>query len=689
MPGDKILSGELPDKDHQGRIIGSDDAAVTSQPGAATVQASTLAERIALSTESGGPDQLQEDFDDEDGDWKIINSPDPFTILYLDYRQYNFITPEVVKKNYSLLEKFWKSKYEIMNTGGNRIAFKSKYGDGTIENSLVTIKRAFDKIGTSEGIQRYFTELNNARLKKGEEGLKDSIEHMMLDGSADKAEIQLCFERGLKYDLGIEESADIITKKLEALGFNPYGNVSGNKLSEKLLSVDSWMTEKKIVEAETTRRERESLRIQILPGKYASSIEDIGTILFNDPDEAKQIIKEDLLKQVIAQKDMVLAREISSISNNSKDLNAAFFQIVFKLNRSLPFPFIDQQKAKNIQELTSMIFENEQSLKAGKDDLKKGYIENWLKETDKATHAKLISIRDSSENFDQAFLATLYSFNPTLPYRFGGNILIKNIYELSVEINNNSNNWNAGKTELYNGSILTWLQYTGSFEIVKRWNAVKDNFTSQDVGLEEFLHILNEKTPYSKITTPLTVIAYPKIQSGKVNETTINFSLENRGYTEAVFSFSKDIPGITLTEKKLAFTAAAGQINRSVTLGIYSSVLRKGVEYNTELIVSTSAHQQIKIPVSFKIVFPKNAFIIEILKYAAIFSALFIFIRAILSSTHNGWLRADYNYFLTFDQAFYYNSEFSLFGGAFFLFISCLAVGIYFLIKYLNKNGTK
>ena len=652
------------------------------------MQASSLSltERITLSTESGGLDHLNEDFDDENGDWKIINSSNPFTILYLDYKLYKFISPEIVRKNYLLLEKFWKSKYEIMNTGGNRIAFKTKYGDGTIENCLITLKRAFEKIGSSEGIERYFTELNNARLQKGEDGLKDSIEHMMLDGSADRAEIQLCFERGLKYDLSKEESAVIINKKLESQDFRPYGNVSGNNLAEKLLSVDSWMTEKKILEAEKIKRERESLRIQILPGKYASTIEEIGTILFNDPGEAKQIIKEDLLKQVIAQKDIVLAREISNISSNSKNLDSAFFQIVFKLNHSLPFPFINQQQAKNIQELTSMIFENDQSLRAGREELKKGHIETWLKETDKLSHAKLISIRDQAENFDQAFLAMLYSFNPSLPYRFAGNIFVKNIYELSVEINNSSHNWNAGKSELYNGSICTWLQSTGGFEFVKTWNAKKNNFASEDIGLEAFLHILNEKTPYSQISTPLTVIEYPGIQSGKIIGTTINFTLENRGFTEARFSFSKDIPGVSVSEKWLIFNAASGQINRSLSLSINSTVLLKGVDYNTSLIVSTSANQQIKIPISFKIVFPRNAFILEIAKYSVIFAAFFVFIRFILSSTHHGWLSADYNYFLTSEQAFFYQSDFSLFGWTFFLFISCVGAGIYFLIKYLFKN---
>lgn len=690
MSEDKILAGESSDQSNESFVIGTDRGSSKLQTAnGKALSTGSLTDRIVLVTESGGFKTLPEDFDDENGDWKVINSSNPFEVLYLDYKQYKFISPEIVKNQFAFLEKFWKSKYEIMNTGGNRIAFKSKYGEGTIENCLTNIKRAFDKIQSSEGIQRYFTELNNARLQKGEEALKDSIEHMMLDGSADRAEIQLCFERGIKYELTNEETALILNKRLELGNFKPYGNVSGSTLVEKLLSIDSWMTAEKITEAETIKREKDSLKIQILPGKYATTIAEVGTILFNDPVEAKEIIKEDLLKQVIAQKDIVLAREISTISKSCKDLNSAFLQIVYKLNNSLPFPFVNQQKAKNILELTSMIFENDQTLKSGKDDLKKGYIENWLKETDKQAHTKLISIRDTAENFEQAFLAMLYSFNPSLPYRFASNILVKNVNELSVEIQKNSNNWNGGKTELYNGSIITWLQNTGHVDIVNKWENLKNNFKSKDIGLEEFIHILNSQTEYSKINTDITTIDYPVIQSGKIIQTVINLSLKNRGYSAVSFSFSKELPGVYLSEKNMDFNAAADQNMRSFSLSINSALLLKGVDYNTSIIINTSANQKLEIPVSFRIVFPKNAFILESLKYAGIVSAFFVLVRLIISSGYPDWLNTNFNFFLQYNSGFGYTSNFSIFGWSFFLFLACIITGIYFLTKYLSKDVNK
>ena len=689
MLGDKILAGDSSEKPQQNFVIGSDGTPPTDKPVPKEVKKLSLAERISLSTENGGLNELPEDFDDEHGDWKIVNSANPFENLYLDYKQYKFITPEIVKQNYNLLEKFWKSKFEIMNTGGNRVAFKSKYGDGVVEKSLTICKRAYDKISSTEGIERYFAEINNARIQQGAERLKDNIEQMLRDGSADSTEIVFCFETGVKYNLDKEEIAEIIQKRLDADGFKPYGSVSGNSISEKLLSVESWMTPLKLAEAEALKREKESLKIQIFPGKYAATIEDIGTILFNDPVEAKEIIKDNLLKPAIAQKDIVLAREVGSITDNSKDINGAFFQIIYKLNHTLPFPFAGKQNAKNIQELTTFIFENEQSLKTGKEDLKRGYIENWLKETDKQAHAKLISIRDTAENLDQAFLAMLYSFNPILPYRFAGNIFLKNRTELANEINKNANTWNIGKAELYNGFINTWLQNTGEFELVKNWNKIKGTVPSEDVGLEEFLYILDEKTEKPVLKTSLSRIDYPAIQSGKVIVTDIDINLNNRGYTIANLSFSKDLPGVSLSAKRVFFNAATKDTNGTVKLSIDSLQLLKGIDYSTSILIKTTAQQTIEIPLTFKVIFPKNAFIFQIAMYAVFFAAFFVLIRYLISPVYKGWLTDKFNFFLSMDEATYYKSAFSPWGWIFFLFIAGMGTAIYFLIKYLSKNLSK
>ena len=445
MSDKKVISGEARGKSDSGTVIGN-EIVFNILPEILSQTSSTLNNRISMSTESGGLKSVPIGFDDLEGDWVVINSKNPFEVLYLDYKQYKFLSPDVVKENYRILESFWKEKVGLMNTGGNRVAFKNKYGDGTIESSLLRVKRAFEKISTDSGIQQYYLEINNERLKNGEESLKETIEDMLLDGVADRDEIEARLTRGLKYDLSQEETAIIVKKHIDVRNFKPYGRIEGDTVVKQLLSVN-WMTQEKIEEADKLKRERESLKIQILPGKYASTIEEIGTILFEDPIEAKEIIKEDLLKQVIAQKDMVLAREIGKLSKGVKNIEGAYLEVVYKLNHSLPYRFNGKQLVKRIEDLCKIIFENGQTLKSGKEDFKKGYIEIWLRETNKVAYEKFVKIRDTAENFELAFLEFLHSFNTQLPYRFAGKYLINSTHELCEQINKSKEDWEVGKVD--------------------------------------------------------------------------------------------------------------------------------------------------------------------------------------------------------------------------------------------------
>lgn len=680
MSDEKILSGEQTEKQALDAIIAGNE--VNGSGITEVKEITTLKERIAKITESGGLKQLPDGFDEQGGDWVVINSINPFEVLYLDYKQYKFIKPEFVKNNYEILEKFWKEKVGIMNTGGNRVAFKNKYGDGTVENSLTKLKRAFEKINTEKGIEQYYIEINNERLRKGEENLKESIEDMMVDGVADKEEILLRLKRGLQYDLAHDETAFIIKKAIDAANFKPYGTVSGNTLLEQLLSVDHWMTKQKIDEAERLKKEQESLKIQILPGKYASSIEEIGSILFNDPKEATEIIKEDLLKQVIAQKDVVLAREVGSLSKDLKNIEAAYLKIIYKLNRNLPYRFSGQMIAKSVQELCVLIFENEKSIKLGQEHLKKGYIEIWLKETNKKAYEKFITIRDTSENFEIAFYEFLYSFNKTLPYRFAGKYLIKTTSELFEHINKNIENWASAKTELFANLILVWLKNIGKLDIVDRWNKIKTNYIeNKDIGLEEFLHILEDKTAYARLTVDKKTVSIPKIQSGKIVTIDLLFTNETRGFSKGVLAFSKTLPGVSLSSNLIIHNAADGIKDVNISLKIDSNYLLKGVGYETIIQLNSTTKQKIDIPVSFKIVFPTNAFILETVKYAAIGSVFFALIRLLLSAIHIDWFNNYYNFFLDWESV--YNSwgkDFGAFGWIFLIFFACNSLGIFFLI---------
>ncbi|HZG24315.1 MAG TPA: hypothetical protein VEZ17_07040 [Chitinophagaceae bacterium] len=685
MSDERIIAGEQSEGSDSGRIL----AGESNSPGLAEPAAkeATLKDRVAASTRAGGLKQLPAGFDDPQGDWITINSSNPFELLYLDYRQYRFINPEMVLGNHSLLEKFWKEKLGTMMTGGNRVAFKNKYGEGTIENSLPKLKRALEKLKSPNGIEHYYAEINNARLRAGEEKLKDSIEHMMMDGSADRSEIRLCLERGLKYDLQEEETAKIVKHALDEANFSAYGQVTGETLAERLLSVDHWMTEAKTAEAERLRKERESLRIQILPGKYASGIEQIGNILFEDPREAKEIIREDLLKSVIAQKDVVLARVIAAISKDTKDLDAAYLRVIYTLNPLLPYRFAENQVAKTVEELCAMIFESPQTFKTGKEHLTKGYIEIWLKESNLHAYNILIRIRDTAASAHLALLQFIYTFCPALPYRFAGRYLVHNPSGLLAEITMNGENWEAAKTELMDGSIPVWLRTTGNAGLIQPWEVIKEKYEGRfDAALEEFLHLLDDKLPYGTLTVDRPALAFPAIESRRIVSAELIFSNETRGYVEGSFSWSKPIDGVSLSSEKLVINKVAGVSRYKLLVSISTALLVNGLAYETSIVLQTLSGQRIEIPVSFRVVFPKKGFFLEIARYAGMVSVFFVLTRLLLSQRYPDWLAFDFDFFLTWDMAFRHPEQFAVFGLTFFLFLLISAAGLFLLTRYFRKH---
>ncbi|MCD4736161.1 MAG: hypothetical protein K8R53_08970 [Bacteroidales bacterium] len=670
---EKTISSEIEKTQEKGSTIPGKDDIPSAHP--SEYEPGSLKERIAKTTAAGGLKELPPYFDNKEGDWRIIKSGNPFEALYLDYKQYNYITSEMAEGNYRILEKFWSERYRLISTGANRQKYEKKYGHKTVDDSISIIKKAYEKLRTDKQIIDYYKEVFSKEFEKGTNTLKLILRLIKSDGVVDQGEIRTVLEEAKNnqvFDLSEEDIAIIIFNSFEN-SFFPYDNKlrdkaieSGNTELEKLLSVDYWMLKEKIKEAEEQWERTQNLKIQILPDKYASTIEQIGEILFNDPQEAKNIIKEDLLKQSIAQKDIVLAREIGRISQNSKqDIHARYLEIIYKLKKDLPLRFPVDIIAKTTEELCEIILRDQQNLEYGKQYIKKGYIETWLRETNHENYQKFVKIRDAAENFELAFIEFLYTFNPSLPYRFANNIFVNSSAELCSVINQNLNNWKAGRKELYNKSIPVWLKTTGHEDIIEKWKKIEYITNEEDVGLERFLHLLESSLIQPHIQSKTTEIKFPRVQSGDIKDVDIEFVNESRGYICGDLSFSKNLDGITLSQHKIELNSTGELAKFLVNLRIDSKELPKGIMNKSTIFLKTSTDQQIEIPLSVKVVFPLNACLEKIGLYGIIFAAFFIIVRILLEAGAGSP---------------------GVYGWAFLIFISAFITGLIYFIKFLSKK---
>lgn len=692
MTNEKTISGESTINTSAAKITGSgeqitnptispDNSENTGDtfpepPKGPTLKEPTLKERITFSTKAGGLDKIPDGFDDPAGDWRVINSDNPFEVLYIDYRLINLITPTLAEKNYLALKAFWKQKSELLNTGANRIAFKNKYGDGTVEMSLEKLEKTWQKLNSSDGIKNYYNEINNRRIHLGEKKILEHIGTSLKKKRIESEDIDFCISKKQEYDLNENEIAEFIEKQIKQLNLKPYNQASGTSALERIRTGNKWMTEEQI-------GKEKGLRIEIFKGKYASTIEEIGRLLFENEPEAYDSIKEDIIKNPVAQKNMVLGREIGQITKSSLTIEQKYLNIIYKLNPKLPFRIKGDTVAQNVNELCGKLSKDE-FFGLGKLHLKKGNIEIWLKESDSnAYNNTFIKIRDTSPNIDIAYLEFLYAFNKTLPYRFNNRVNVNDPEELFEAICKNAESWNAGIDELFGEHIAVWLRAKQYTDILKEWNGIKNTYVSEkDSGLEAFLRILKPVAQKPEIKANITTILLPAIPQGETAATEIMFENTTRGYIKGIVSLKKPMNGVSISKPEVEINQIAGIKTDCLTLLIDTTQLMKGVKYENELEIKTSTKQTIIIPITFKIVFPKTKFILITAAFSAIFAAFFAHFRNFIARDLEieGWLS-----FESYQPTGYYQDIDPL-GVYGLLFILTILVSVFLLIRYLIKK---
>lgn len=642
-------------------------------------------ERISASTLTKGLKNLPTNFGDSDGDWKIIESDNLFEVLYLDHNQINSINPDIVKNNYEIIEKFWKEKKNLWESQTQTIRkrIEDLYNEKNLTNCLNKIQNAYRQLSTIQGITDYSERFKEKRLKEGQIKLDTLLKMMIKDGEADIGELEHVFDTGLKLDFSEEEIASVIKNFFDSNRLLPYGGKTfGNNLKEQLFSV-VWLNDERKILKEKEDEEKKKRGREIFDNVFAYSTEEIGEILFKNEGQAKEFIRDGLVINSIDYFSSAKAKQIIEINRQNIKEELKYLQIVYRLNPNLPFKF-NGKEYKNVNDLTLAFFEEPD---IAKKYIASGRIDVWLKETQKESHAKYKKILDIAENIDLIFLHFVYNFNPKLPFRFGGNIFVKTPEQLCEEINKNLNNWNAGKKELYDTSIFVWLNYIDQSAKVEKWKKMGHKFdNNEDLGLEEFLHIINNKYEYAKIKVNKTSISYPEIQSGDVMTMDVLVENETRGFTNVSLSFSLDISGVSKSTNSIVFNSAAGVFKSNFKVSIDTKNHLKGVKYKTNLILKSYTNQIIEIPISFEVVFPKKAFVFEITKFASIFSLFFIIIRLLFSTDYSDWILNNEKYYLGWSYLEIYYKDYLVFGWTFLLFTISISIGIYYLIKYLFSS---
>lgn len=202
-------------------------------------------ERLVAVTAAGGLTALPADFGDPQGDWTTVRFDSPFTILYLDGRQADQVTPEMTARHRELLQRFWQEKLRSMSQGAARLSILKKYGGPEESERLVRsypdiIERAYEQLATRGAI-----DATHRRIVAKTEAVvfarvDDKLDDFLVDGVLQPAEVEALLDFGEREGLQRPAIAERVHDHLRIKGFLPESEPYGHTREARLLST-AWM----------------------------------------------------------------------------------------------------------------------------------------------------------------------------------------------------------------------------------------------------------------------------------------------------------------------------------------------------------------------------------------------------------------------------------------------------------------
>ncbi|HEX2122764.1 MAG TPA: hypothetical protein VHL59_14095 [Thermoanaerobaculia bacterium] len=205
----------------------------------------SLEERLAAATAAGGLTVLPPDFGDAQGDWTTVRAGDPFTILYLDYRQADRISPEMVSRHRELLQRFWQEKLRSMTQGAARFAILKKYGGPEESERLIrsypeVIENARQQLITRGGIEQAHRAIVDERESIACRRIDEKLEDFLVDLVLQPEEIRSLLLFGEREGVPAAKVANRIHERFRGRGLVAETEPAGATLEARLLST-AWI----------------------------------------------------------------------------------------------------------------------------------------------------------------------------------------------------------------------------------------------------------------------------------------------------------------------------------------------------------------------------------------------------------------------------------------------------------------
>ncbi|WP_159477877.1 hypothetical protein [Dyadobacter sp. 3J3] len=379
-------------------------------------------------------------------------------------------------------------------------------------------------------------------------------------------------------------------------------------------------------------------------GQKASSLSKLGTISFDNRDDAKYFLRNgNYLPGLVTAltKSASKADEFARIIEEEFDSEKRYLRTLYKLNPNLPFRFEDELFT-DVSVLLQKACETSQGYQALLESYRKGILQIWIQEADPVVAANF------SNQYDlNSFLRFLYKTDATLPF-FIENHRFLSPDGLAEYAKKDFTIWPAIAESMAAKNIQEW--FTGIRK--DDWNdQISDSYaflshagyyTEPEIRLamvQALFHIINLLSDKPRLKLDQEKVQLLSVTGGVVLNHSVKISLKNEGYVKVKVYFKFIKEGILLSKDILEFNNLEGKITDKIDIVIDTFLLQKDQLYNLELVVS-SVYEDIIIPVEINVVFPKKAYITKLVLYGFMTACYFGAFRFLLGIflNYNGWL---------------------------------------------------